>query len=187
MSIPENMSNQSALLRANSSVKESDGTWYRKANISGPVLAPKKLAASKSKQQFASPNTDEIRDSLFHFNCWCSMCKDFDLAKSDTTVSNSSYAEVVSSSGKTVKTDLNRKDKDLPSWKSKAQKTEKVSSTQSFDTKMYLPPPLFSSSGHKGKGVIYREERALNGGEKQIQCLRFLLRQFKLPKSMASI
>ena len=143
MSIPDNMSNQPVLFRANSPVKDSDGTWYRKAKISGPVFAKKTLVTSKSKQKSAAPNTDGIRDSLFHFNCRCSMCKDFDLAKVDTKVSNSSYAEVVSSSAKTVKTDLNRKDKDLQSWKSNAQKTEKVSSA---------------------KAEFYKEEIALKGG-----------------------
>lgn len=59
-------------------------------------LPKKTLVTSKSKQKSAAPNTDGIRDSLFHFNCRCSMCKDFDLAKVDTKVSNSSYAEVVS-------------------------------------------------------------------------------------------
>ena len=160
MSTPDNMSNQPALLRANNIVNDNDGTWYHKSKITDPVSDKKKLEKSKSKQESSTLETNEIRDSLFHFNCRCSLCQDFDLAK----LSNKkvSYAEVLSYS---VKTESNRKDKDFQSIKYKTQKAENMSSTPLFDTKIVHPPPL-SSSGNIAKAEFYRDDRVLKGGGK---------------------
>ena len=133
MSTPDNMSNQQALLRANSPVNASDGFWYSKEKITGPEVAKQASQKSKSRLEPTTQDTNEIRDSLFHVQCGCSKCKNFDLAKlSHKKVSNLSYAEVVSSMGNT---DSKKKEK-------------------TFYTKMGLPLP-FSSPGNKAKAQFH--------------------------------
>ena len=139
MSTPDNMSNQQALLRANSPVNASDGFWYSKEKITGPEVAKQASEKSISRQKPTSLDTNEIRNSLFHVQCGCSKCKNFDLAKlAHKKVSNLSYAEVLSSKGNT---DSKKKE-------------------NTFYTKMNRPPP-FSSAGNKAKAQFHRDERVL--------------------------
>ena len=59
MSTPDNMSNQQALLRANSPVNASDGFWYSKEKITGP-----EVAKQASQQEPTTLDTNEIRNYI---------------------------------------------------------------------------------------------------------------------------
>ena len=59
MSTPENMSNQQALLRANSPVNASDGFWYSEEKITGP-----EVAKQVSQQEPTTLDTNEIRNYI---------------------------------------------------------------------------------------------------------------------------
>ena len=105
------MSNQSALLRANLPVSDSSGTWYQKAKITDASSDKQILVNSKSQQASVTSKGDEIRNSLFHYQCRCRQCQDFDSAKlSKKRTPYSSYAEVLSAS---VKIEVHNTDKDL--------------------------------------------------------------------------
>ena len=83
MSALDNMSNQPALLGAKSLANDGNGFWYRKAPKNNIAPVKSILEKSESAHKPAASNANEIRDSLFHFNCGCSKCKDFEFSKSN--------------------------------------------------------------------------------------------------------
>ena len=56
----------------------STGTWYKKAPLTQNVPTKAKLKKKQSQNNLETSKAEVIKDSLFHYQCNCHLCKDFD-------------------------------------------------------------------------------------------------------------
>ena len=89
-SMPDSKSVQPALFRAKAppdsksvqpgskdatSIDATNGTWYQKAPLTNSVTTKEKFDKTKFEKNFKIPKAEEIRDSLFHYQCNCKLWK----------------------------------------------------------------------------------------------------------------
>ena len=99
---------QSAFIKANpqSGSKEaptkdsSTGTWYKKDTLTQNVPIKAKLKKNKRQKNIETSKAEVIKDSLFHYQCNCHLCKDFDNSTKKVNNLNKTYANALKSSPK---------------------------------------------------------------------------------------